>query len=83
MYNIRTQAPTLARKFLVVQTDGQVGGHMVRQLDRQTNFLSYRVPLVWSSANNIIKYVVKKHEHRLKNWSYEPTVTQHQTMQAH
>ena len=83
MCNIRTQAPTLARKFLVVQTDGRVGGHMLTQLDRQTNFLSYGVPLAWSSANNIIKYVVKEHKHRLKNWSYEPAVTQHQTMQAH
>lgn len=56
---------------------------MVTRLDRQPNFLSYAAPLVWSSANNIIKYVVKKHKHRLKNWSYEPAVTQHHTMQAH
>ena len=27
MCNIRTQAPTLARKFIVVETDGRVGGH--------------------------------------------------------
>ena len=83
MCNIRTKAPTLARKFLMAETDGWVGGHMVTQLDRQPNFLSYGAPLAWSSANNIIKYVVKKHKHRLRNWSYEPAVTQHHTIQAH
>ena len=57
--NSRMQAPTLTRKLLVVQTGGRVGGHMVKWLDRQPNFLSYEDPLEWSSANSIIKYVVK------------------------
>ena len=32
MCNIRTQAPTLARKFLVVETDGRVGEHIGKQI---------------------------------------------------